>query len=105
MAFPARDKLLSSSVWEMAPRLELNWLVGALAKEERVAEEITSLPADVPAFTLCKNCEMAKTVGSPVADLTTCAISCGTIFPLHGIEVALPRVMLPTLNRQTWLAR
>ena len=67
----------------MAPLLEVNRLVGALAKEDRVAEEITILPDDVPAFRLCKNCEMANTEGAPVADLTTRAISCGTIFPLH----------------------
>ena len=41
----------------MAPLLEASRLGGALAKEERVAEEITILPDDVPAFRLCKNCE------------------------------------------------
>jgi hypothetical protein len=75
-------------------------MAGEFVKEDRVAAVITSLPAEVPLFKLCKNCDTVKTDGAAVADRTTRATSCGTIFPVQGIEVGGPKVRLPTLKTQ-----
>ena len=82
------------------PLVEVIEMAGAFAKDDRVAAEITSLPVAVLLFKLCKNCDIVKTDGVAVADLTTRATSCGTIFPVQGMAIGGPKVMLPTLKTQ-----